>query len=64
MRQRLIFKNNKKVSCWLRINTNWSQQSRAFNDTSKVDEYKIISLGSEVATGKAKIILYAIKQAT
>ena len=39
------------------------QQSRAFNDTVNIDKYKIISLGSNVATDKHKIITSAYKEA-
>ena len=39
------------------------KQSRAFNDTVRVGKYKIISLGSDVATDKAKLITSAYKKA-
>ena len=46
------------------IDTNWWTQSRAFNDTVRVDNYKIIRLGSNVATDKHRIITYAYTKAT
>jgi hypothetical protein len=39
------------------------KQSRAFNATVRVDKYQLISLGSNVATDKGRILTTAYKKA-
>ena len=48
----------------LELTQTGATQSRAFNDSVRVGNYKIISLGSNVATDKVKIITSAYTKAT
>ena len=58
------FQKLKRSHVGLELTQTGENQSRAFNDTVKVDKYKIICLGSEVATDKAKIMTSAYQNAT
>ena len=64
MQQRLNFKKTRRSHVGFDLTQTGEKQSRAFNDTVRGDKYKIISLGSNVATDKVKLITSAYKKAT
>ena len=66
MQLRLTFKNKttkRKSHVGFEFTQTGEQQHRAFNDPVRVDNYKITSLGPNVATDKGKLITSAFTKA-
>ena len=58
------FQKLKRSHVGFELTQTGEKQSRAFNDTVRGDKYKIISLGSNVATDKVRLKTSAYKKAT